>query len=169
MVVLGLLIVLLAIGAGAALYVGANSLHGSFTFDVLGAQISTNPLGLVLAGALVVLVFWLGWSVLRLGTRRSSRRRRAAKEAERQAEAERAEVEQRQREELAARERALEEERARREEETQALRQDAQARVDEQHLATETARQRAQVAEDELRRQGEPTVPPPPGSGTPPA
>jgi type VI protein secretion system component VasK len=116
MVVLGLLVVLLAVGAGAAVYVGAASLHGTtFTFDLLGAQVSTNPLGLALSGALVVLVFWLGWAILRLGARRAGRRRRAAKEAERQAETERAETEQRQREELAARERAHQEELAARE------------------------------------------------------
>ncbi len=158
MVVLGLLIVLIAIGVGAALYIGAASLHGTFTFDVVGAQISTNPVGLTLAGALVVLLLWLGWSLLRLGTRRSTRRRRAAKEAERQAEVERDEAERRQ-----------QEEHVRREEETQALRQEAQSRVDEQHLATETARQRAQVAEDELRRQGESSASTPPGEGQPPA
>ena len=110
MVVLGLLLVLLAVGAGAAVYLGAASLHGyTFTFDPLGAQLSTNPLGLALSGALVVLVFWLGWAILRLGARRAGRRRRAAKEAERQAEAERAETDQR-REELAARERASQDE-----------------------------------------------------------
>ncbi len=155
MVILGLLIILLAVAAGAAFYLGTAPLTDRLSFDVLGAHITINPLGLAMVGAAILLVFWFGWSVLRIGMRRTARRRKAAKEAERQAEAERAEAERRSQEQLAVREHELEAERAAREQEAEALRQQAEARVKEQHLATETARQRAEVAEGQLRDQGE--------------
>ncbi len=151
MVILGLLIILVAIAAGAVVYLGAASLSDTFTFDVLGAQVTTNPLGFVLGSAVVVLLLWLGWSIVRVGMRRNARRRRDHKEAERQAEIERTEAEQRRGEELAARERELQEERDRAQAEADRLRAEADARLEEQHMATETARQRAQVAEDELK------------------
>ena len=76
MVILGLLILLVAVAAGAAVYLSAATLSGTYSFDILGAKVTTNPLGLVLASAVVVLVFWFGWGVLRAGMRRSARRRR---------------------------------------------------------------------------------------------
>ena len=48
-------------------------------------------------------------------------------------------------------ERKLAEERRRHEEETTALRRDADERVEEQHLSTEEARRRAEIAENDLR------------------
>jgi len=159
MVVLGLLIILLAIAGGAVIYLGAADLTDTYTFHVLGATISTNPLGLVLGSAVVILVLWLGWSVLRVGMRRAARRRREAKEAQRQAEAERLEAERRTQEEIAARQQALADERDRAQAEAERLRAEADARVQEQHLATETARARAEVAERQLRDQEAQTDP----------
>ena len=51
---------------------------------------------------------------------------------------------------FATRERELAEERRRHEAETASLRQQSDERVAEQHLATETARKRAEVAERKL-------------------
>jgi uncharacterized membrane protein len=168
MVILGLLILLVAVAAGAAVYLSAATLSGTYSFDILGAKVTTNPLGLVLASAVVVLVFWFGWGVLRAGMRRSARRRREAKEADRQAEAERAEAERQAEADRAAREQALQEERDQAQAEAERLRSEADARAKEQQLATETARQRAEVAEQQLRDQEEPDVTPPDQAPPPP-
>ncbi|HQV91124.1 MAG TPA: hypothetical protein PLA46_06030, partial [Phycicoccus sp.] len=68
----------------------------------------------------------------------------------RQEAADREAREQKMQQEFAERERAMAEERRRHEEEAAQLRQQADERVAEQHLATETARQRAEVAERKL-------------------
>jgi uncharacterized membrane protein len=149
MIVLGVLLVVLAAVAGALLFVGTASLTDGVDVDILGTTLSLPPLTLLLTGAVVITVFWLGWALLRTGVRRGARRRRDAREAARRAEQERADAERRAHEQLAAREAELAEERRRREEETAALRQEADARVAEQHVATETARRRAEVAEQQ--------------------
>jgi hypothetical protein len=119
MVLLGVLLVLLAAGAGVVLVAGTAQLTDSVQIDVLGGTLSIPPLTLLVTGMVVISVFWLGWVVLRSGLRRGRRHRAEAKEAAAAAEAKRAEQERetkRLQDEFAAREQALIEERRLREE-----------------------------------------------------
>ena len=116
MVLLGVILVLLAAGAGVVLVAGTAQLTDSVEIDVLGGTLAIPPLTLLITGMVVISVFWLGWVLLRGGLRRSKRRRVEAKEAAAARETERAEEQRRMQEEFAAREQALTEERRRREE-----------------------------------------------------
>lgn len=151
MIILGLILVLLAVAAGILLFEGTSALTDGVDIDVLNGTISLPPLALLLTGAAVISVFWLGWALIRHGVKRGSRRRRQAKEEAALAEQRRVESERKMQEEFAQRERTLAEERRRHEEETTALRRDADERVEEQHLSTEEARRRAEIAENDLR------------------
>ncbi|HMM95627.1 MAG: hypothetical protein IE926_15605 [Micrococcales bacterium] len=147
MVLLGVILVVVALGAGALLVVGAVRLEDPVAINVLGGTVNLPPVVFLVSGMVVITLFWLGWAVLRGGLRRGHRRRVQAREADRLAEEQRLAEQQRMKEEVEARERQLAEERARHEQETAALRQQADERVAEQHVATETARRRAEVAE----------------------
>lgn len=147
MVLLGVVLVLLALGVGAALVLGSVRLEDPVVINVLGGTVELPPVVFLVSGMVVITVFWLGWAVLRHGLKRGHRRRVETREAEKAAEQERIAEQQRMKEELATRERLLEEERRRHESETAALRQQADERVAEQHVSTETARRRAEVAE----------------------
>lgn len=151
MIAIGIILILLAILAGVLLFMGTASITDRVTVDMPIGTLELPPLTLLIMGAVVITVFWLGWALFRSGIRRSSRRRKEAKEASRQAEARRVEAEQRAQDEYAARERELADERARADAEADRLRHEADDRVAEQHLATETARRRAEVAERQLR------------------
>ncbi len=157
MVLLGVVLVLLALGAGTLLVLGAVRLEDPVAIDVLGGTVNLPPVVFLVSGMVLITLFWLGWVVLRTGLRRGHRRRVEAREAERAAEERRLAEQQRMQEEVAAREHQLEAERLRHEEEAAALRQQADERVAEQHTATETARRRAEVAE--ARAEAAPTVP----------
>jgi len=150
-IILGLILVLLAVAAGILLFEGTSALTDGVDIDILNGTISLPPLALLLTGAAVISVFWLGWALMRHGIKRGSRRRRQAKEEAALAEQRRVDSERRMQEEFAQRERKLAEERRRHEEETTALRRDADERVEEQHLSTEEARRRAEIAENDLR------------------
>lgn len=141
MILFGLILIILALAGGAFLFIGTSSLSDKVDITVLGITVSLPPLALVVAGALAVLLLWLGWAVLRAGTKRSTRQRRDAKEQSRLA-----------KEQDAAKEKewAAERERVAREQEQNQATADEKLR--DQRLATETARQRAEVAE---RRNGE--------------
>ncbi|KRE60860.1 hypothetical protein [Nostocoides sp. Soil756] len=158
MVILGVLLVLVALVAGILLFIGTGSLTDTVDIPVLGGTLSLPPLALLVAGMVIITVFWFGWFLLRVGTKRSHRRRVEARESAREAEERRLADEARMKEEVAARERQLEDERRRHEEREAELRRDAETRVAEQHTATETARRRAEVAEarTETRPDGEP-------------
>lgn len=80
MILLGLILVIGAVGAGTLLFLGAASLTDTVTIPVLGGSIQLPPLALFLAGAGAMLLLWLGWALVRAGTRRSVRARREAKE-----------------------------------------------------------------------------------------
>lgn len=147
-IILGLILVLLAVAAGILLFEATSQLSDGVDFDVLGASISLPPLALLITGAAVITVFWLGWVLLRQGVKRGARRRRAAKEEAALAEQRRVDGERKMQEEFAQRERQLAEERRRHEQETEDLRRQAQ----EQHVSTEEARRRAEVAEAEAAR-----------------
>ncbi|KGN38330.1 hypothetical protein [Knoellia subterranea] len=154
MIILGLILVLFAIAAGILLYEGTSQLTDGVDIDVLGGSISLPPLLLLVTGAAVITVFWLGWVLMRSGFKRSARRRREAKEEAALAEQQRLDRERQMQEEFAQRERQLAEERRRHEEETEALRREADAKVQEQHLSTEEARRRAEIAEAESQATG---------------
>ncbi|MBM6401354.1 hypothetical protein [Phycicoccus sonneratiae] len=147
MVLLGVVLVLLALGAGAAMVLGSVRLEDPVSMNILGGTVDLPPVVFLVGGMVVITVFWLGWAVLRAGLRRGHRRRVETREAEKAAEQERIAEQQRMKEEVATRERLLEEERRRHEDETAALRRQADDRVAEQHASTETARRRAEVAE----------------------
>ena len=122
MVLLGVVLILLAAGAGVLLFLGTAQITDTVDITMPGGTLSLPPLTLLITGMVLISVFWLGWAMLRGGLRRGKRRRVEAKEAAAAAEARRVEDERRMQEEFAARERELVEERRRREEETAALR-----------------------------------------------
>ncbi len=150
MVLIGLLLIVLAAAVGTLLFLGTQQITDTTDIHVLGGTIALPPLALLLAGAVTISIFWLGWALLRGGIRRASRRRAEAKDAKRQEEQDRVAREQKMQQDFAERERQLADERRRHQEETAKLKAEADARIREQHLATETARQRAEVAERKL-------------------
>jgi len=154
-IILGLILVLLAIAAGILLFEGTSRLTDGVDIDIIGGgTISLPPLALLLTGAAVITIFWLGWALLRHGVKRGSRRRREAKEQSALTEQRRVEHERKTQEEFAQRERQMAEERRQHEDETAALRRQSDERVQEQHLSTEEARRRAEIAEAEARNRG---------------
>ncbi len=88
MVLIGLLVVLLAAGAGVLLYFGAESLTSTSTLEAAGLQATLTPLQLLITGAVVLLVLVLGLGMVRASVKRRRRPAREAKEAQRQAELE---------------------------------------------------------------------------------
>jgi hypothetical protein len=115
MVLLGVILVLLAAGAGVLLVLGTAKITDTVDITILGGTLSLPPLTLLITGMVVISLFWLGWALLRGGLRRGKRRRLEAKEAAAAAEARRVEDERRMQGEFAARERQLVEERRQRE------------------------------------------------------
>jgi hypothetical protein len=89
MILLGILFVAAALAGGALLFVGASSLDDAITIPLLGGSINLPPVWLFIAGAVSMLLLWIGWAMLRGGARRSSRQRREAKENARLAEEQR--------------------------------------------------------------------------------
>ena len=94
MIVLGLILIVLAVAAGAVLFIATQPLTDPVSLEALGVQAKVLPLVLLIAGAAVLLLFWLGLVMVRGSVRRKARRRRESKElalqAEREAEARRA-------------------------------------------------------------------------------
>lgn len=129
MIVLGVILILLAVAAGLVLFAGTSQLTDTVDIDVLGGTLSFPPLALLITGMVVITLFWLGWVLLRTGTKRNRRQRAQAKEAAREAETKRIEDEKRTKEEFAARERQLVEERRRHEDERAALLKEADDRA----------------------------------------
>ncbi|MBR7743381.1 hypothetical protein KC207_08775 [Phycicoccus sp. BSK3Z-2] len=179
MILLGIVLVLVALGLGALLVVGAVRLEDPVVIDVLGGSVNLPPIVFLVAGMVLISLFWLGWAVLRTGARRSRRRRHDTKEAERRAKEQRAAEEQRMKDEVAARDRQLEAERRAHEEETQRLRREADERNAGRQSGPGTESRRAEVtdgrgtgdgstttapttSDDSSRTSGGGTVPPPP-------
>ncbi len=127
MIVLGVLLILLALGAGAATYLAAFPLGQRTEVDAFGVTIGLTPFQLVVLGAAIVLVLWWGWAILRRGIRHSARRRRERKATLQDAEQRRVETE-----------------------------RTAEEKLREQRLATEAARRRADAAEARAHSTGEP-------------
>lgn len=86
MLVLGLLVVIVAVAAGVLLFLATQSLTTPVNLDAAGISVGMTPLALIIAGAVVLLLLWLGLALLRGSARRRARPRREAKEAQRQAE-----------------------------------------------------------------------------------
>jgi len=85
-VLIGLLLVLVALAAAAWLVIGTQSLTTPIDLDTPGFHVSATPLALLIAGAAVLFVLWLGLAAIRGSVRRQRRPAREAREAQRQAE-----------------------------------------------------------------------------------
>jgi hypothetical protein len=108
-ILLGLILIIVAVGVAGWLYTSTESMSNRSDLDAFNVAVGMTPLQLVIAGAVVVLLLWLGLILVRSGAVRSSRRRRERKEEARRAEEERVLAEEEAEERLAtqtARERA---------------------------------------------------------------
>ena len=123
MVLLGVVLVLLAAGAGVLLFAGTAQLTDTVDVELLGGTLSLPPLALLVTGMVIISLFWLGWAFLRAGLHHNKRRRVQAKEDAAAAESRRVAEEKRLQAEVATRDEQLAEERRLREQETAALRQ----------------------------------------------
>lgn len=130
MVLLGIVLILLAAGAGVALFAGTAQLEDTVDVGLLGGTLSLPPLALLITGMVVISLFWLGWAILRGGLRHNKKRRVQAKEDAAAAKVDAAAAEERRiaeekrlQAELSTRDEQLAEERRLRETETAALRQ----------------------------------------------
>lgn len=86
MIVLGLILIVFAVAAGALLFVGTQPLTEPVDLEAVGVTASVLPLVLLIAGAAVMLLFLLGLAMIRGSVRRKTRRRRETKELEHKAE-----------------------------------------------------------------------------------
>lgn len=159
MVLLGLILVLLAAGAGVLLFAGTARLTDTVDIEILGGTLSLPALTLLVTGMVVITVFWLGWATMRAGLRRGKRKRVEAKEAAAAAEARRVADGQRMNEQMAARDREIADERRRREEETAALRQQHPAPAEHRDIPADTGQDSPTIAPSGS------TPPPPPPTG----
>ncbi|MFF5324568.1 hypothetical protein ACFY2Y_12680 [Janibacter hoylei] len=129
MVILGIILVLVALLIGATLLLGTQAPEVSgqeVDIRLLDAvTINLNPLTLVIAGMLTMLLLWLGLVTIKWALTRKAKARRLRKEQEAESRRRLAEQEAAHQEELAQRERDLE----------------------EQRVSTQIARERAEVAE----------------------
>ena len=126
MILLGLILIVVAVAAGTVLVLATQSLTEPVELAAGGFQVSVVPLILVIAGAAVLFVLWLGLAMVRGSIRRKTRRRKEAKEAQRQAELE---AEARREEEARRADEARREEEIRREAEERAQREAEERRA----------------------------------------
>jgi hypothetical protein len=144
-ILLGLILIVVAAGVGLLLVLATESLTEPVSLAAAGFEVSMTPLALLIAGAVVLLLFWFGLELVRASVRRRSRRRRDAKESERQSQLD-AETRQAEDERRADEARRLEEAREQgREEGREEARQDEARRIAEQQA-------RERVDTDETRR-----------------
>jgi uncharacterized membrane protein YciS (DUF1049 family) len=125
-ILLGLILIVVAVAAGTVLVLATQSLTEPVELAAGGFQVSVVPLILVIAGAAVLFVLWLGLAMVRGSIRRKTRRRKEAKEAQRQAELE---AEARREEEARRADEARREEEIRREAEERAQREAEERRA----------------------------------------
>lgn len=84
MLVIGIILVVVGLGGGALLgYLAAQSTQ-VVTVSAAGVSVGLLPLTLVVAGAAVVLLVWLGARLGAVGARRKRRQRRELKEKRRE-------------------------------------------------------------------------------------
>ena len=88
MILLGLILIVVAVGIGTLLVLATQPLTEPVALEAAGWQVSVLPLALLIAGAAVLLLFWLGLVMIRGSVRRKARRRRETR-LQRQAEARR--------------------------------------------------------------------------------
>ena len=88
MALLGVILLLAGIGAGAFAYIGTHAATGTTTVTAFGFSRSATPLELVAYGAVAVLLFALGWALLSASARRRARLRRDERDSARVAELE---------------------------------------------------------------------------------
>jgi hypothetical protein len=89
MALLGIILLLLGAGLGTAAFLGVRDETGTVQLEALGFSRASEPLELVAIGAIAMLLFALGWSLIAAGARRRARIRRDEREAERLADLER--------------------------------------------------------------------------------
>ena len=80
MILLGLILIVVAVGIGTPLVLATQPLTEPVALEAAGLQVSVLPLALLIAGAAVLLLFWLGLVMIRSSVRRKARRRRETKE-----------------------------------------------------------------------------------------
>jgi hypothetical protein len=85
-ILLGLILVIIALAAAVLLFLATDTLTTPIDLEAVGFKVGMTPLALLIAGAAVMLLLWLGLALIRGSVRRRSRPRREAKEAQRQAE-----------------------------------------------------------------------------------
>lgn len=88
MVLLGVLLVLVAAGAAVWLVLGSQAVTAPVNLHTAGLKIGMTPLALLVAGAVILLVLWVGLALIRASVKRRRRPAREAREAQRQAELE---------------------------------------------------------------------------------
>ncbi|MDV3219799.1 hypothetical protein [Intrasporangium sp.] len=89
MVLLGIILLLLGAGLGAAAFLGVRDETGTVQLEALGFSRDSQPLELVGIGIGAMLLFALGWALVAASARRRARVRRDEREASRIAEIER--------------------------------------------------------------------------------
>jgi len=76
MIVLGLLFVLVAVGATAFALTAPSAAAQTIEVTALGFKVSASPLAMFLAGAASLALLGLGWALISRGTRRQARSRK---------------------------------------------------------------------------------------------
>ena len=94
MIVIGLVLMLAALGAGAWLFLASQTVAQATDLSQWGVTVGFTPLALLITGAGITIAFLSGLSLVRFTIRRRSRRRKSLKEAELLAAAQRADAEQ---------------------------------------------------------------------------
>lgn len=89
MVLLGIILLLLGAGLGAATFLGVRDETGTVHLEALGFSRESTPLELVALGAIAMLLLALGWALVAASARRRARIRREERERERLADLER--------------------------------------------------------------------------------
>ncbi|MBK9474956.1 MAG: hypothetical protein IPL94_01615 [Tetrasphaera sp.] len=87
MIAVGIILVLLAAGAGYLLVVGVASIDKDILITLPFGTLELPPVTFLILGMVVVSLFWLGWVLLRAGMRRSARLRREHRDLEARAKA----------------------------------------------------------------------------------
>jgi hypothetical protein len=88
MFVIGLILLLLGAGLGAAAFFAVNDETGLIHLTVFSFERDTRPIELIGLGIVATLLFCLGWACITASARRRSRKRREERDAERLADVE---------------------------------------------------------------------------------
>ena len=76
MIVLGLLLILVAVGATVFAVMAPSAAAQTIEVTALGFKVSASPLAMFLAGAASLALLGLGWALISRGTRRKARSRK---------------------------------------------------------------------------------------------